>query len=299
MGDLLGCWIDEVEVLTLPRIQNRANKMIESERQRPATSIEPVVNALWIGNALDDINAACLRSFALAGHRVRLHCYGAPRNVPPEVETFDASALMPKERVVYYKSNGSPALFSNFYRLKILEAGLGVYIDCDVFCLKPIPQRDYIFGYQSDVEINNAVLKLPANSDVLREALTMTNDPFYIAPWLSKKKQRQHRLRKAIGLPIHISHYQWGKLGPEAITYFLGKAGLNHHAATIDVFYPVHYGQVSLLLDPELSLSDVVTPRTLCVHLFDRMLRRRLDGGAIPEGSPLGEMMGLCGYPMK
>lgn len=212
---------------------------------------------------------------------------------------FDASALMPKEQVVYYKSNGSPALFANLYRLKILEAGLGLYIDCDVFCLKPIPQRDYIFGYQSDAEINNAVLKLPADSSVLRDALTMTGDPFYIAPWLSKKKRRQHRFRKAIGLPIHISQYQWGKLGPEAITYFVCKAGLEHHAATIDVFYPVHYDQVSLLLDPELSLTDIITPRTLCVHLFDRRLKERLTDGAVPACSPLGEMMDRCGYPMN
>ncbi|MGX8010209.1 hypothetical protein ACVDG8_015215 [Mesorhizobium sp. ORM8.1] len=146
------------------------------------TSMEPVVNALWIGDALDDTNAACLRSFALAGHRVLLHCYYSPRNVPPDVEVFDASALMPKDRIVYYKENGSPSLFANLYRLKILQAGLGVYIDCDVFCLKPIPQADYIFGYQTDTELNNAVLKLPADSSVLREALAMTEDPFTSLP---------------------------------------------------------------------------------------------------------------------
>jgi hypothetical protein len=262
------------------------------------TSIEPVINAFWIGDALDDTNAACLRSFVLAGHRVLLHCYGAPRNVPPDVEIFDASALMPKERIVYYKSNGSPSLFANLYRLKILEAGMGLYIDCDVFCLKPIPKADYIFGYQADTELNNAVLKLPADSIMLREALAMTEDPFYIAPWLSEKRRRRYRLRKAIGLPIHISHYGWGKLGPEAITYHAGKAGVMHHASPIDVFYPVHYGQVSMLLDPGLSLADIVTPRTLCIHLFDKMLKHRLQGRAIAAGSPLGQMLERCGLPV-
>ncbi|MBW8909713.1 MAG: hypothetical protein JF620_11965 [Mesorhizobium sp.] len=263
------------------------------------TSMEPVVNALWIGDALDDTNAACLRSFALAGHRVLLHCYGAPRNVPSDVEVFDASALMPKDRIVYYKENGSPSLFANLYRLKILEAGLGVYVDCDVFCLKPIPQADYIFGYQTDTVLNNAVLKLPADSSVLREALAMTEDPFYIAPWLGEKKLRRYRLRKAIGLPVHISHYAWGKLGPEAITYFAGKANVMHHAAPIDVFYPVHHEQVSMLLDPGLSLDDIVTPRTLCIHLFDKMLKQQMKGRAIPVGSPLGQMLDRCGLPVR
>jgi hypothetical protein len=263
------------------------------------TSIEPVVNALWIGDALDDTNAACLRSFALAGHRVLLHCYGSPRNVPPDVEVFDASALMPEDRIVYYKENGSPSLFANLYRLKILEAGLGVYIDCDMFCLKPIPQADYIFGYQTDTELNNAVLKLPADSSMLREALAMTEDPFYIAPWLSERKLRRYRLRKAIRFPIHISHYSWGKLGPEAITYFAGKAGVMHHAAPIDVFYPVHYDQVSMLLDPDLSLDDIVTSRTLCIHLFDKVLKEQMKGRAIPAGSPLGQMLDRCGLPVR
>ena len=107
--------------------------------------IEPVVNAVWIGASLDDLHAACLRSFVLAGHRVLLHCYDIPRNVPSDVETVDASKLMPRDRIVYYKSNGSPSLFSNLYRLKILEAGLGLYVDCDVFCVRPIPQAGLYF----------------------------------------------------------------------------------------------------------------------------------------------------------
>ncbi|TGU93941.1 hypothetical protein EN816_40060, partial [Mesorhizobium sp. M8A.F.Ca.ET.173.01.1.1] len=36
----------------------------------------------------------------------------------------------------------------------------------------------------------------------------------------------------------------------------------------IDVFYPLSHHQVAMLLDPDLSLSDIGTPRTLCIHLF-------------------------------
>ncbi|MEW6633487.1 MAG: galactosyltransferase Lgt5 [Pseudomonadota bacterium] len=262
-------------------------------------TMEPVVNALWIGAALADINAACLRSFVLAGHRVLLHCYEVPRNVPPGVEIFDARALMPRERVVYYRSNGSPSLFSNLYRLKIQEAGMGLYVDCDVFCLRPIPQDDYIFGYQTDTELNGAVLKLPPDSSMLREALKMTRDPYYIAPWLRSRKRLRRRLYKAIGLPTHISRYGWGELGPEAITYFAGKAGVIHRAVPIDVFYPVHHDQVSMLLDPALLLADLVTPRSLCIHLFDKLLKEHMAGRPIPAGSPLGQMLDRCGSPLN
>lgn len=261
------------------------------------TPMEPVVNALWIGDAFGEIHTACLRSFLLAGHRVLLHCYDIPGNVPEGVEIFDASRLMPRERIVTYRSNGSPSLFSNLYRLKILEAGMGLYVDCDVYCLKPIPQAAYIFGYQTDTELNGAVLKLPAGSDMLREALKMVDDPYFIAPWLGARKRRRYHWRKAIGLPIDISHYGWGMLGPCAMTYFAGKAGVIGHASAIDVFYPVHYGQVSLLLDPGLSLADIVTTRTLCIHLCDNSLKQRLGGRPIPAGSPLSQLLELSSLP--
>ena len=263
------------------------------------TSIEPVVNCLWIGSSLGNVHAACLRSFVLAGHRVLLHCYDVPGNVPPGVETVDASRLMPRERIVYYRSNGSPSLFANLYRLKILEAGMGVYVDCDMFCLRPIPKQDYIFGYQTNSEINNAVLKLPVGSRTLLEALKMTEDPYYIAPWLSREKRLWYRSRKAIGLPIHISHYDWGQLGPKAITHLAKAAGVMHHAAPIDVFYPVLHTQVTMFLDPGLSLADIGTPRTLCIHLFDQILKKWMKGRLIPASSPLGQMLDRCGLSLE
>ena len=269
----------------------------EHPEAQPDDAIEPVVNAVWIGASLDDLHAACLRSFVLAGHRMVLHCYDIPRNVPPGVETVDASKLMSRDRIVYYKSNGSPSLFSNLYRLKILEAGLGLYVDCDVFCIRPIPKQDYIFGYQTSDELNGAVLKLPAGSKTLSEMLKITEDPYYILPWLNRSRLRRHRFRKLIGMPIHISNYGWGKLGPEAITYFAREACALHHAAPIDVFYPVSHHQVALLVDPHLSLSDIGTPRTLCIHLFDHALRQWMKGRAIPARSPIGQMLEHCGLP--
>ncbi|WP_171892279.1 galactosyltransferase Lgt5 [Mesorhizobium erdmanii] len=268
----------------------------ECSEAGPDGAIEPVVNALWIGASLDDLHAACLRSFVLAGHRMRLHCYDVPRNVPPGVETVDASKLMSRDQVVYYRSNGSPSLFSNLYRLKILEAGLGLYVDCDVFCLRPIPKQDYIFGFQASDQLNGAVLKLPVGSQILLEMLKFADDPYYIVPWLVGSKRLRYKLRKFIGLPIHISNYGWGKLGPEAITYFAGSTGVIRHAAPIDVFYPVSHHQVAMLLDPNLSLSHIGTPRTLCIHLFDHTLRQWMTGRAVPDRSPLGQMLERCGF---
>ena len=92
----------------------------------------PAANAIWVGRALGPVHAACLSSFVAAGHKTVLHCYELPKDVPAGVEIADARRLMPESAIVCYSKSGSYALFANLYRLKILEAGLGLYVDCDV-----------------------------------------------------------------------------------------------------------------------------------------------------------------------
>ncbi|WP_210237663.1 hypothetical protein, partial [Mesorhizobium sp. M4B.F.Ca.ET.150.01.1.1] len=38
-------------------------------------------------------------------------------------------------------------------------------------------------------------------------------------------------------------------------------------------------------------ITDIVTPRTLCIHLFDNLLRDRIGGRPIPAGSPLSQLL--------
>ncbi|WP_292324764.1 hypothetical protein [Mesorhizobium sp.] len=71
------------------------------------------------------------------------------------------------------------------------------------------------------------------------------------------------------------------------------------HAAPIDVFYPVLHTQITMLLDPALSLTDIGTPRTLCIHLFDQILKKWMKGRPIPATSPLGQMLDRCALPAR
>jgi len=45
----------------------------------------PTINAIWIGPKPGPMNAACLRSFLRHAHRVALHCYASPSDVPDGV----------------------------------------------------------------------------------------------------------------------------------------------------------------------------------------------------------------------
>lgn len=253
----------------------------------------PVANAIWVGGPLGPVHAMCLGSFVLAGHRMVLHCYAPPADVPDGVEIADARRLMPENRIIRYRQSGSFSLFSNLFRLRILEAGLGFYVDCDVFCLRPFPAAEYLFGFETDVRLNGAVLGLPAGSPMLRDFLAI-DDRHYIPPWFSPARRGWLRLRKALGLPAGIESYGWGELGPRAATHFARRAGVLDKAQPADVFYPVPFDRVSLLLDPALTLDDVTTSRTLGVHLYHQALQPLLAEPVAPT-SPLGRMFARCG----
>ncbi len=255
----------------------------------------PTANAIWIGPKLGPIHAACLRSFVRAGHRVVLHSYDPPSDVPSGIELADARKLMPESRIVRYKKSGSPALFANLFRYQLLKAGLGLYIDCDVYCVRPIEDADYVLGWQDQGSLNNAVLKLPPDCPVLAELCNLKDG--FIPPWSKSQDKRRLRLRQLLGRPLQLEEMRWGTTGPKALTWYAQQHGLVSKAAPIDVFYPVAMSHIGLLIDPALSLDELITPRTRAVHLWSQIFANAASGlppnvlDRVPPTSPLGRII--------
>lgn len=251
----------------------------------------PTVHALWIGNKLGKISSCCLRSFVMRGHTVLLHTYNEIDDLPEGVQCVDANEIIPEDKIFKHSKTGSYALFSDVFRYELLKKVNGVYVDCDVYCLKPLytQNREYLLGYEDDNKINGAVLALPKESELLSKLLNVAYDPFFIPLWYSKSKQRKLKLKKIFGIGRHISDMPWGVIGPDAITYFLNELNLNNQVQPIDVFYPVHYQCIHQLIDPDLKIEDVTSSRTVCVHLYNEMLRN-IDIDNIDQNSILAKM---------
>ena len=248
------------------------------------------INAVWVGPTLGRIHAACLRSFVRHGHRTVLHAYERPDDLPVGVELADASLLMPASRVVRHRETGSFALSSDLLRYELLRQGQGLYVDCDVFCLKPIEDAEFIFGWETRKYVNTAVLKA---TPALFEPLCRIKDARgFIPPWMTSATRRAYRWRALIGRPVGIEDMPWGSVGPKAVTWHLREAGLLHHARPFDVFYPLTFDRTKLLLDPDLSIEDLITHRTILLHLFNNELHKQASGD-IPSSSPLGRMLAM------
>ena len=82
----------------------------------------------------------------------------------------------------------------------------------------------------------------------------------------------------------------WGVIGPAAITHFVKHLNLESSIQPIDVYYPVHYECINLLLDGGLEIDDITTPRTVCIHLYNEILRK-VDLKSINDNCILSKML--------
>jgi hypothetical protein len=246
----------------------------------------PTVNAFWVGPQLGKMHAACLQSFARQGHHVVLHTYDPPpEDTPKGVEIADASVLLSRDKVIQHKKSGSLALAADLFRYELMVAEAGVYVDCDCYCVRPLPDTDYLFGWESGRDIAVGVLKLPPDSPLTVSMRAIGSMRGFIPPWEKPNRKIRYRMFAAFGLPVPIEKMKWGTMGPVAFTYYARQFSLDKEAQPIDEYYPVNYYQCDLLRDSGLQLQDLITPRTKVVHLWNEV-QRKIDMPP-PPGSPL------------
>jgi len=107
---------------------------------RAAATLDPM-QVLWVRGDLSRLELLSLRSFLAQGHPVHLYTYESPRNVPAQVQVFDAAGIVPASlsplRPAAPFSKGSMGAFSDYFRYHLLQARGGWWSDLDVVCLRP------------------------------------------------------------------------------------------------------------------------------------------------------------------
>lgn len=63
----------------------------------------PIISTVWIGNKLNQIACACLKSFVKKGHTVHLYTYDFIENIPKDVVICDGNEIIPKSRIIKHK----------------------------------------------------------------------------------------------------------------------------------------------------------------------------------------------------
>ena len=258
------------------------------------TALPPIVS-FWHG-PLSWLERVSIASFARQGHTVLVYTYEPQGELPAGAEWQDAETILPREKLFFYKDEGTPGVFSDLFRLELMRRDAGIWADCDIYCVKPFDGLgEYVFGWEREGSINNAVLRMPGTAPLLDDLMSVfdTENRPLLEPHLPFGRRLEVAARRLFGDPVPPAHMQFGATGPFALTHFIKRRGLAGKALPSTVFYPVPYAGIPSLLEPGSDIVDFLTPDTLCVHIWRSQLTRRgrADLAPPPPGSALAKLV--------
>jgi hypothetical protein len=245
---------------------------------------------LWIGPALGAVERACLRSVLRQGHALALYCYAPPAGVPDGVELRDAADIVAEDRIVRH-CTGSVSLFSNLFRYELQRRGLGTWLDCDAYLLKPLESESpWLIGEYEPGKVNGGVARIPADSPVLPPLIELFEETS-VPSWLPQGAQLGAQWRLATTGKSGLARMPWGVAGPDGLTAMMRRYGLLGVALPPEVLYPARWQDAGWVRDPSVRLDDVITPRTVSIHLWNERIKAFKDLPA-PSGSFLARLQG-------
>lgn len=244
------------------------------------------LNSLWVGPRLDYLERLCLASAAASGHPFTLWSYdpGNLKGVPKGTDLRDAAEVMPQERLLRYRDSGSVALGANLWRIELLAKGLGCWVDMDFIFLKPLTTSSgYLFGWEYENWINNAVLMAPADSKMVAD-LQAIPQPNRRPPWYGPRSSLKFYWRRFREGRIELEDYPWGTFSAGLVTHVVKANRLQAEACTPDVFYPVRWKDARDVYGPLAGIRERTTDKTVAVHLWHSRLQGLRDNPP-PAGS--------------
>ena len=229
----------------------------------------PDLHSLWIGPRLTWLERLCLVSWLAHGHRVVLWTYRTVEMMPADMEVRNAREILPGSVIRRHRPSGSVSLFSNRFRYHLLQRYPVTWLDTDVLLVRPLThQLPYLFAWEVQESICNAVLRLPSGSPVLRDLMALTDAHVPVPQWWPLKDRLRQRLRGLVRRHEPPESMRWGTFGPRALTEALRRHHLTDQAQPSDVFYPVLWKEAALFWESPDVVEARLTDRTLAVHLW-------------------------------
>jgi hypothetical protein len=146
--------------------------MVDTSCQNPGPTPDRVVRSFWHGQ-FSPYEALCLSSFVAAGIQVELFSEAPIAGLPDGVTRRNARDILDQE-VAFYRhefDGPSPALHANHFRYALLEGLGGWWIDTDIVLVAAsLPAADIFIARQSDLELNNSVMRFPAGHPLMKAA---------------------------------------------------------------------------------------------------------------------------------
>lgn len=259
-----------------------------------------VLNSVWVGDRLGPLERLCVLSGLAAGHPFHIYSYEPDKleGVPPGAEVRDAAEVMGRERMTAYAECGSFVLGSNFWRYEMLRQGRGYWVDLDMLLLKPFDfDQDYVFGREQEGSINTAVMLAPPDCPLI-EDLVQFPQRVRRPPWFGAVRSARYYLTRLRNGPLGVEDLPWGTFGPQMLSYFVSRHGLEKFSSPPAVFYPVSWRNARCLYGPADEVEALLSEDTHAIHLYNSQLRD-LAKAPPPPGSFMAKQFQKFGISLE
>ena len=128
-----------------------------------------IVQSLWIGDSLTEMEIYCIKSFLRNGFDFHLYVYEHVKKVPKGTTIKNGNTIMKKKDIFKLKETFLP--FSDIWRYKLLYEKGGYWVDMDMICMKPFDFKDeFVFSSERTIKEGAYKMKVPyvANIGVLK-----------------------------------------------------------------------------------------------------------------------------------
>ena len=209
-----------------------------------------IVQSLWVGEYLSDLEIMCIKSFLKNGHEFHLYTYDKVKNIPEGTIVKDGNEILPKSEIFRY-NNGSVSAFSNWFRYKLLLDKGGWWVDTDIVCLKYFDDTSNTiftseFTGEGNTHITSGVIKTIPNCPVMK----------YCWDYCQQ--------RGKLNLP-------WGEIGPRLLNEAVDKCDRNYLVKQPQDYHPFHYEQTeNMVISNKLDIPQ----NSYSIHLWNEMWSR-------------------------
>src|SRR6266699_669290 len=237
--------------------------------------MRPEIVTFWHG-PLDALRRTCLRSQVAAGHKVTVYSFGPLAGLPDGVGNAEAEAILPhsfSERLRPPQPDGSwrdwtVLQFSDFFRMRLMAQGLGLWLDADVLLLKPVeidPQKPY-FAWEQPRQLSNSSLYLPPDDPIATAFENLMKQEELTPDWLALRHRLTFALRRLRGGSKRLSDIRVAIYGPASLTALARRTGELRYALPKKSFYAVH-AEPKLFFEP-LDFSALIgDPGVIGFHI--------------------------------
>jgi len=235
----------------------------------------PDVVTFWRG-PLDRLRQTCLRSQVAAGHAVTVYSFDPIPGLPDGVGNAAAEAILPyafSEKLRPAQPDGSwrdwtILQFSDFFRMRLMAQGAGLWLDADVLLLKPVeidPQKPY-FAWERPRQLGNSVLYLPPRDPIVTAFESLMEQEDLTPDWLALRHRLTFALRRLRGQSNRLSDIRVAIYGPASLTALARRSGELRHALPKKSFYAVH-ADAKLVFEPSDFSPLIADPEIIGLHI--------------------------------